>query len=131
MLARDELRQVAPLLFVRAVAADLGDAEIGMGAVAEPDRGRGPADLLHGDAMLQGTEPGAAIVLLDRDAVEPEFAHLRPEVAREDIGSIDLVGPRRDHIGREVAYRAAQHVGGLAEIEVEARDVVAPHEALP
>ena len=35
---RDEIRQISPLLFVRAVTMDLIDAEIGMGAVGQSDR---------------------------------------------------------------------------------------------
>ena len=60
MLAGDQLRQVAPLLLLAAVAADLVHAEVGMRAVAEPDGGRGAGHLLHRDAMLEIAEAGAA-----------------------------------------------------------------------
>ena len=96
MLAGDQLRQVCALLRLAAVAADLVDAEVGMGAVGQPDGGGGARHLLHGDAMLEIAEAGAAVLLLDRDAVQAEGAHLGPQVAREGVGPVDLVGARRD-----------------------------------
>jgi hypothetical protein len=78
MRTGNQLRQIAPFLRLGTPAPDLVDAEIGMGAVTETDRGRGALDLLHRDDMLQISEAKAAILLLDRDAVETERAHLRP-----------------------------------------------------
>ncbi len=92
MLAADQLRQVAPLLGLRAVLADLVDAEIGMGAVGQADRGRGARDFLHRDAVLEIAEARPAIVLLHRDAEQAEPAHLLPEVHRELVGAVDLRG---------------------------------------
>jgi hypothetical protein len=83
VLAGDQLGQVAALLIVVAVAPDLVDAEVGVGTVAQADRGRGTADLLHGDAVLQIAHAGAAQLLLDRDAEQAEGAQLGPEVARK------------------------------------------------
>src|SRR5690606_12082317 len=96
VLARDQLRQVAALLRLAAVTAELVHAEIGMGAVAEADAGRGAADLLHRDAVLQVAHAGAAVLLLHREAQQPERAHLRPELAREAVAAVDLLGERRD-----------------------------------
>src|SRR6185437_4688537 len=105
MLAGDKLRQIAALLRLAAVAADLVDAEIGMGAVGETDRGRGAADLLHRDAVGEIAHAGAAMLLLDGDAVEPERTHLGPELAREAVIAVDLGGERRDLIRSEIAHR--------------------------
>jgi hypothetical protein len=44
--------------------------------------------------VLEVAEPGAAPVLLDRDAMQAERAHLRPELAREAVAAIDLGGER-------------------------------------
>ena len=85
------------------------------------------ANFLHGDAMLEVAEPGAAPFLLDGDAVEAELAELGPEVAREGIAAVDLVGARRDLVGGKAAHALAQHVGGFAEAEVEAADVIHAH----
>ena len=64
----------------RAVAPQLVDAQVGVRAVGEPDRGRAAADLLHGDAVLEVAEPRAAVLLLHRDAVQAHVAELRPQV---------------------------------------------------
>ena len=56
MLAGDQLGQIARLLRRRAVAHDLVDAEIGVRAVGEADRGRGARDFLDRDAMLEIAE---------------------------------------------------------------------------
>ena len=129
MLAGDQLRQVFALLRVGAVAADLVDAEIGMRAVGQPDRAGGARNLLHRHAMLEIAEPGPAPLLLDRDAVHAERAELGPELAREGVGAVDLVGARRDLVGGEAAHAVAQQVGGLAEVEIEAG--VAAHVLMP
>ena len=99
-----------------------------MRAVGQADRGRGARDLLHRDAMREIAQPGAAVLLLDGDAEQAELAHLRPQIAREGVGAVDLVGARRDLVGREAAHAVAQHVGGLAEAEIEAAQVVPQHE---
>ena len=54
----------------------------------------------------------------------PSVAELRPEVAREIVVAVDLGGARRDLVGGEAAHGVAQHVDGLAEVEVEARKPV-------
>src|SRR5437764_928668 len=102
-----------------------------MRAVGEPDRSGGAGDLLHRDAMLEIAEPGSAPLLLDRDAMHAELAELGPQIAREGVAAVDLVGARRDLVGGEAAHAVAQHVGGLAQAEVEAADVVHAHLGWP
>ena len=102
-----------------------------MGAVGQADGGGGARHLLHGDAMLEIAEAGAAMLLLDRDAVQAEGAHLGPQVAREGVGPVDLVGARRDALLREVAHGGADGIGGVAEIEVELAGGVRDHGAGP
>ena len=98
-----------------------------MRAVGEADRRRAAADLLDCNAVLEIAEARAAVLLLDRDAVQAERAHLRPQLARERVGLVDLGGNRRDLVGGERAHRVAQLVGRFAEAEVERRIVVAEH----
>ena len=127
MLAGNELAEVAALLVVAAVAADLVDAEVRMRAVGEPDRRGGARDFLHRDAVLEITQARSAPFLLDRDAVHAELAQLRPEIAREGVAAVDLVGARRNLVGGEVAHAVAQHIGGFAEAEIEAAGIVDAH----
>ena len=121
MLAGDQLRQIARLLLGVAPAKNLVHAEIGVRAVGEADRAGGARNLLHRDAMLEIAEPGAAVVLRDGDAVQAERAHLRPELARKPVLAVDPLGERRDAVGGEARHAVAQHVGGLAEAEIEGR----------
>ena len=130
MLAGDELGQVSPLLRVRAVAGDLVDAQVGMRPVRQADRGGGARHLLHCHAMGEVAEAEAAVLLLDRDAVEPERPHLGPEVAREGVGAVDLLGPRRDLLLREAAHAVADRLGGLAQAEIELTRGVRDHRRL-
>jgi hypothetical protein len=78
MLAGDQLGQETLLLFVVAIAADLVDAEVRVRAVGQADRGGGARDFLHRHAVLEIAEARAAVFFLDGDAVQTEFAHLRP-----------------------------------------------------
>ncbi len=85
MHAGYQLRQIFALLLGRAVAADLIDAEIGMRAVGQAHRCRGARHLLHGDTVRQVAKAGAAIFLIDRNAVQAERPHFGPEVARKTL----------------------------------------------
>ena len=54
-----------------------------MRPVAQADRGGRAGDLLHRDNVLGVAQTGAAVLLLDRDAVQAERAEARPQIARE------------------------------------------------
>ncbi len=127
MLAGDELFEVAALLLVRSVAANLVHAEVRVSTIRQPDRGRGARDFLHSNAVLEITEPRPAPFLLDRDAVHTELAQLGPEVAREDVAAVDLLGARGNAFTGEAAHALAQHVSGLAQTEIKAANVVHAH----
>src|SRR5882672_6571554 len=119
MLAGNQPGQIFAFLRRAAVTADLIDAEVGMRAIGQADRGRCARNLLDRDAMFEVAEPRPAILLLDRDAVQPEFAKFRPQIARELIGLVDVRGARRDLVACKIVDRVANCVRGLAEIEVE------------
>ncbi len=119
MLARDQLRQVARLLARVAVAGDLVDAEVRMRAVGEADRAGGARHFLHRHAMLEIAEAQAAVFLRRGDPVQPQRAHLRPEIAREEIVAVDRRGARRDLPVTEGPRALADHLGAVAEVEIE------------
>src|SRR5690349_3382265 len=77
--------------------------------------------------MLQIAEAGAAIVFLDRDTEHAELAELGPELAWELVAAVDLRRDRRDQIVAKGAHAAAQLIGGLAQIEVEAWEIIGKH----
>src|SRR5690349_18753908 len=119
MLARNQLRQVFLLLRVGSVTPDLVDAKIGVRPIGEAHRSRSAADLLHCDAMREIPHAGAAIFLLDGDAVQAEGADLGPQLDRKTVGAVDLGGYRRDPVLGKAANGGPQHVDFLTEIKVE------------
>src|SRR5579872_3763456 len=114
MVAGDQLGQITPLLLVAAPAAQLVDAQVRMRAVGQADRSGSPRDLLHCQAVLEIAEPGSAVLLLDRDAVQAEGAHCRPELARKTVLAIDPFGKRRDPVAGKSCNAGAQEIGGFA-----------------
>src|SRR3954453_22811713 len=127
MAARNQVRLVFSLLRLIAVAADLVDAEVRVRAVGQADACRGAADLLHRDRVLEVAEARPAELLLDREAQEPEHAELRPELAREGVGAVDLLGERRDLSLCERRDRVADHLRRLAEVVAERGHPVRDH----
>ncbi len=75
-----------------------------MRAVGQADGGACARDFLHRNAVREVAEAGAAILLLDSDAVQSERPHFRPQVARERVLAINRIGARRNAILREIAY---------------------------
>src|SRR5262249_47511274 len=130
VLAGNELRQVALLLLGVAVQAQLVDAQVGVGAIGEPDRARGARDFLHGDAMFEIAEPEPTPGLADRDAVNAELAEFGPEVAWEGVAAVDLLGARRNMRGCEAAHTLAQHVRRLTEPEIEPTETACQHGSI-
>ena len=112
--------QVFLLLRLAAVAVDLVDAQVGVRAVRQPDRGRGPRHLFHRDDVRQVAEFGAAVFLLHGHAVQAERSEFLPEIGREQVVAVDRGGPRRDLVGSEGLDRVAQGIDGVAEVEVQA-----------
>jgi len=92
-----------------------------MRAVGQADGGGAARNLLHGHAMGEIAEPGAAQFLLDGDAEKAERAKLRPQFARKFVRAVDLRGERRDLVGGEIPHRIAQHFDVTAQAKIEAR----------
>ena len=69
--------------------------------------------------MLEIAEAEPAIRLVDRNAVQADRAHLRPELLREPVLGVDSRGERRDAVVGEAARGVADHLGILAEREIE------------
>ena len=119
MFARQEPGEIAALLRFAAIAPDLVDAQVGMRAIGQANRGRGAADLLHHQAMFEIAEACAAIGFLDGDTMQAECAHAWPQVARESVGAIDVIGARLNGIAGEGARCVADQDGGFVEAEIQ------------
>ncbi len=118
-LAAHQLRQISLLLLGAPVAMDLVHAEVGMRAIGQPDRSRRPADLLHRHHMLQIPHRRPAILLPDGNPEHPELPELRPQGRGEQVVPIDGGRLRRNLRSRKGPHLITQHVGGLAEVEIE------------
>src|SRR6185369_8543903 len=102
MFAGDEFGQVFFLLRQVAIEADLVDAEVGVRAVGEADRGGGAADFLHGYDV-------------------GEVAEFGPEIAREFVRTVDLRGAGGD-FGRGKFGDGVAQLGQFGgEVETHAR----------
>ncbi|CCW16251.1 hypothetical protein EBBID32_5830 [Sphingobium indicum BiD32] len=119
MLTGDEFGKVARLLLCIAPAADLIDAEVGVGTIAETYGGGYAGDLLLRDDMLQIAKTQAAVSLIDRDAVKAERAHFGPEGAGEPVLRIDPGRQRGDTVISEAARGVADHVRSFAQGKIE------------
>ena len=74
--------------------------------------------------MSEVTHIRAAVRLLDGNAKQSEVAELAPQIHRELVAAIDLGSARRDLIGRERAYRVAQHVDVFSQPEIQGRKLL-------
>ena len=133
MLAANQPRQIPPLLILGSITGNLVDAQIGVRAVGQADGGGRPRNFLHRDHVLQVAHGGAAVLFRDRDAQQTHRAHLRPEVHGEGVILVDRRRTGRDFGGGEGFHLIAQHVRGLPQIEVQAREAVGDggHEQNP
>src|SRR5262245_63932245 len=100
-------------------------------AVGMPYGGRAAAYFLHCDSMLEVAETRAAVLLFDRDAEHPELAEFGPQLTRELVAAVELGGQRCDPIAGEAAHALAQLLGGFAEVEIEAGEIVGDHGPSP
>jgi hypothetical protein len=117
VLARDEAGRYFALLLFRAVQLDLVDAEVGVGAVGQADRGRGAADLLDRDGVREVAHARAAVFLVHGDAQKPKLPHLAPELVGKRVGPVDLGRHRLHAVLRPAVDHLAQRVHVLAEVE--------------
>ena len=66
--------------------------------------------LFDRDRVRHGVGAGAAVLLRDRDAHQPELGQLLHELVREALLAVELLGDRRNLRLAEVAHRAAQQL---------------------
>jgi len=123
VFAGDELGQVLLLLLGTAVAADLIDAQVRMGAVRKADRSRRTAYFLHRHDMGEIAHMRPAILLFNGDPEQAEIAHLRPQVERKLVAAVDFGRARRNFGRSELLHGRAQHGDRLAEMKIERRKV--------
>ena len=98
-----EPRQVSVLLLLGPGKQDREGAELLHGG-DEAGRGVGTRDLLDKDGLGDLVECGAAVPLLEAGAEQVLLGEELLEVPRELRGGVDLRGPRRDALRRELAH---------------------------
>ena len=74
--------------------------------------------------MLQIAHGRAAVLLLDGNPEDAEFPELAPQICRERVVAIDRSRARRNLIGCEGLELSPQHIGGLAQTEIQSSDPV-------
>ena len=90
-----------------------------MRAIGKADTGRSAANFLDRDHMFEIAEPQPAPFLFHGDPVQAERAHRLPQFAREAVFAVGAVGQGRDLFIGEARGGVADHLGGLAKLEVE------------
>ncbi len=90
-----------------------------MRAIRKPDRGRGAADFLHRDRVIEIAQPQSAPLLFDGDPVQTERAHRRPQLLREAVFAVDRGGERRNPLIGEAGSGLADHPGAFWQAEIE------------
>ena len=90
-----------------------------MRAIGQPDRGRGAADFLYRDDMIEIAQPQPAPLLLDGDPVQAQRAHRGPEFAREPVLGIGAGGQRGDLFVGEARGSLADHRRAFGQAEIE------------
>ena len=68
------------------------------------------------------------MLLLHRDAEQPQVPELRPKLTRKFVALVDFGGERRNLVGGESTNAGSKLVGRLAQIEVKRREVVWDHD---
>jgi hypothetical protein len=119
--AGGELGEPLLLLPLVAVQEDRHRPERRVRRNRDRDRGVDARQLLDRDRVRHGVGAGAAILLRDRDAHQPELGELRHEVVRKAPFAVELLGDRRDASLGELAHGAAQQLLLVAQLVVHAR----------
>ena len=117
-LAARHRDEEALLLLVGAGEVERPAAEARVRRDDQPERAPDPADLLDRDRVGERVEPGAALVLGDRDAEPAELADAPDDLGREAALALVLLDDRRDLGRHEVADRVAQQRVLRREVEV-------------
>jgi hypothetical protein len=69
--------------------------------------------------VSQVAQAGATVIRAHRHAQKPQFAEFAPQIPREHIAAIDLVGARRDAFLGETLNLIAHGIDDFAESEIE------------
>src|SRR5262245_30275243 len=118
-LALGHRRQELDLLLLAAVGRHRSAAERHVRGQRDARGGAHPRDLLDGDRVAQGVEPGAAVALGIREPHEAQLAHLAHDVGGELLLLVDLAGNGRQDLVRELA----RHLSDLVMLFSEADHV--------
>ena len=103
----------ACLLLGRTVHDDALRADADGGAEHRAEGGRGPAESLCDLGFLGDGEPDAAISLRDRQAEEPEQAHLLDDFGRHLVGLVDLAFERHQPLAHKAVHLGQKPGKGL------------------
>ena len=92
-----------------------------MGGDGDRDGRVDARQLLDRDRVGHGVGAGAAVLLRERDAHQPELGHLLDELVREALFAVELLGDRGDPRLGEVAHGPAQQLLLFGQLVVHAK----------
>ena len=128
-LAGGELRQVALALGLVAVGVDRVHDEGGLHAHHRAVAGIDPLDLARDEPVGDVGRAGAAVILRQRDAEQPELAHLVEDRAVGLLLAVGLDDARQQLLLRVGARAVADHALVVGELIVEQERVVPPERS--
>ncbi len=121
-LSRCEGRQQLRALLVAAEEEDRHRAERGVSGDGDRDGGVDAGELLDRDRVRDGVAAGAAELLGEGNAHQPELGHLGDELVREARLAVELLGDGRDTLRRERPHRVPDQLVLGREIEIHTID---------
>ena len=125
LLAGGEVGQPLLLLLLGAVEEDRHRPERRVRGHRDRDRRVDPRQLFDRDRIGERVGPGAAVLLRERHAHQPELGQLRDQLVREAVLAVELLGGRRDPLLGELANGGADELVLGREVEVHSERRVA------
>ena len=116
-------RHEEPLLLLgRAGEVERAATQARVGRHDEPERAPDPPDLLDGDGVGQGIEPGTTLVLRDRDAEPAHLADVPDDLDGEPTLALVGIDDGGDLVEHVRADRVAQEPMLARQIQVHGRE---------
>src|SRR5690349_336015 len=81
--------------------------------------------------MLEISETGTPVLFFDGNAMQAKRTHFGPELAGEDILTIDRIGARRNPVLRKAVHRFAQQIDLRTQAKIKASPGIRDHATPP
>ena len=126
MFAADQFGQKFPLLLPGPIFRYLVHAQVGVGAVGKSNGRRRARYLLHRHHVLKVAQLRAAVILVYRDAQQPQLAQPPPDPPGKFVLAVYLRGNWRNLCLREFVHSVAHQRDGLAQLKIQSFHIDLP-----